>query len=240
MKSKKIIIALLTGRGNNTLKDKNILPVLGKPLLHYPATAAKRSRYIDDFFVSSDDDKILDAAAEVGYRKIKRPDEYARPDSLHIDAILHALAEMKAASLHPDILVVLLANSVTVKTDWIDGCIDEILNDDNISSVVPVNLIQDYHPYRAKKLNADGFLEPYFDFSKEKVSTNRQDLPHNYFLCHNFWVLNVGRSLFSENGQPPWTFMGDRIKPYVVDETFDVHDRNDLELSERWLRENPD
>ena len=28
------IVALLTGRGNNTLKDKNVLPVLGKPLLY--------------------------------------------------------------------------------------------------------------------------------------------------------------------------------------------------------------
>ena len=28
------IAALLTGRGNNTLKDKNVLPVLGKPLLY--------------------------------------------------------------------------------------------------------------------------------------------------------------------------------------------------------------
>ena len=35
------IVALLTGRGNNTLRDKNVLPVLGKPLLYYPAMAAR-------------------------------------------------------------------------------------------------------------------------------------------------------------------------------------------------------
>ena len=35
------IVALLTGRGNNTLKDKNVLPVLGRPLCQYPAMAAK-------------------------------------------------------------------------------------------------------------------------------------------------------------------------------------------------------
>ena len=53
------IAALLTGRGNNTLKDKNVLPVLGKPLLYYPAIAAKTCNLITDFYVSSDDEKIL-------------------------------------------------------------------------------------------------------------------------------------------------------------------------------------
>ena len=53
----KKIVALLTGRGNNTLKDKNVLPVLGKPLLYYPAMAAKTCSLITDFYVSSDDEK---------------------------------------------------------------------------------------------------------------------------------------------------------------------------------------
>ena len=30
------VTALLTGRGNNTLKDKNILDILGHPVLYYP------------------------------------------------------------------------------------------------------------------------------------------------------------------------------------------------------------
>ena len=44
------IAALIIGRGNNTLKDKNIRPVLGRPLLHWPALAAKNSKKINHFF----------------------------------------------------------------------------------------------------------------------------------------------------------------------------------------------
>ena len=56
------VAALLTGRGNNTMKDKNVRLVLGKPLLYYPAMAAKSCDLITDFYVSSDDEKILNAA----------------------------------------------------------------------------------------------------------------------------------------------------------------------------------
>lgn len=59
------IAALLTGRGNNTLKDKNVLPVLGKPLLYYPAMAAKTCNLITDFYVSSDDEKIYNPQIQI-------------------------------------------------------------------------------------------------------------------------------------------------------------------------------
>ena len=50
------IAALLTGRGNNTLRNKNILKVLGKPLLSYPCLAAKKSKYINSFWTGNTDD----------------------------------------------------------------------------------------------------------------------------------------------------------------------------------------
>lgn len=231
------IAALLTGRGNNTLKDKNILPVFGKPLLFYPAMAAKQVNLITDFFVSSDDPKILDAAAEVGYTKIVRPEEFARPDSQHVDVIDHALEEMDKLGVKPDILVVLLANTVMVKTEWVRDCIQGILDNPSITTMAPVYREMDHHPYRAKQLNSDGMLVPFFDFSKNKVSTNRQDLPACYFLCHNFWVLNL-KAINREIGLAPWTFMGDVVKPYEVEEAFDVHTMDDIRICENWLVEN--
>lgn len=235
-----VIVSLLTGRGNNTLRDKNILPVAGKPLLYYPATAAKKSQYIKHFFVSSDDDKILDIAANIGYEKIKRPVELARPDSPHVDCIVHALQIMEEKNIRPTILLVLLANCATTKTKWINESIEMIINNPEISAVVPVIQDQDHHPYRAKRLDDQGFLQPHFDFNKENISTNRQDLKPNFFLCHNFWVLHVIKSINDSEGQAPWKFMGHKIKPYPVTETFDVHDRNDLVRTEQWLVDNED
>ena len=60
------ISALLTGRGNNSLQDKNILDVLGHAVLYYPAHAARQSRYITEWYCSSDDEKILREAEKEG------------------------------------------------------------------------------------------------------------------------------------------------------------------------------
>lgn len=230
------ITALLTGRGNNTLKDKNVLPVLGKPLLYYPAMAAKNCKLITDFYVSSDDTKILNAASECGYKKIVRPDELALPTAQHIDAIKHALGIMKKDGVEPDILVVLLANSGIVKTEWIEESINNLIENPKLSASCPVLLEMDNHPYRSKRLREDGCLDTWFDFKGKNISTNRQDLPLNYVLCHNFWTLNLKNSLYStEEGQQPWTFMGNNIKPIVVEESFDVHDEDDLKKTERWI-----
>ena len=234
------IVALLTGRGNNTLKDKNVLPVLGKPLLYYPAMAAKSCSLITDFYVSSDDDKILDAAAACGYKKIRRPDELALPTAQHKDVIVHALKVMKEEGIEPDILIVLLANSAIVKTEWIEDSIKMLQDNSELSAAVPVILEMDNHPYRSKRLRSDGCLDTWFDFKGKSISTNRQDLPMNFVLCHNFWTLRLSNSLYSKDeGQQPWTFMGNNIKPIIVQESFDVHDEEDLLKTEKWiLKEN--
>ena len=158
------VFCLLTGRGNNTLKDKNIIPVLGKPLLSYPARAARQAIGAENLFVSSDDDAILEAAAEEGFRKIRRPKEISGPTAKHIDAITHGLEFIRRdTGVSVDILVVMLANSATVKSEWIAKGIAWIREDPSISAVVPAYVEQDHHPYRAKQLNSDGFLVPYFD-----------------------------------------------------------------------------
>jgi CMP-N,N'-diacetyllegionaminic acid synthase len=232
------IVALLTGRGGSNLKDKNILEVCGRPLLVYPSGAAKQSSKIHDFYVSSDDEKIISVAHQLGFKKIKRPENLAKPDAKHVDVLLHALEAMENQGVVPDILVVVLANSVCVKTEWIDQCIDEIQKDPSISAVVPVVEDLDHHPFRAKRRREDGLLESFFDFEGREISSNRQELGGCFFLCHNFWVLNVKSSVFSGKGQPPWGFMGGRVKPFEVEWSIDVHTEEDLVRSEHWVKQN--
>lgn len=230
------VTALLTGRGNNTLKDKNVLDVFGKPVLYYPAFAGSNCKYVTAKYCSSDDEKILAAAEKYGnYKRIVRPPELALPTSQHIDCIMHALRVMENAVDLPDILVVLLANNITVKAEWIDDCVQRMIEDPSISAVVPVYCDNDHHPLRAKTINKDGLLEMYEKGSAGEVSTNRQDLTPCYFLSHNFWVLSVPFLMSGEEGQQPWGFMGNNIVPYIIDKSIDIHDELDLACARAWL-----
>lgn len=239
-KEKTKICALITGRGNNTLVDKNIREVLGKPLLSYGASEAKKIKDISSFFVSSEDKKILDIASSEGYVKIIRPPELALPTSDHVECLIHAINVMKKDhDVHPDILVVILANCATIKQSWIEESIKIILENKDATSVIPVQKNNDHHPYRAKKINKNGYLDTFLNLEKRVVTSNRQGMEANYFACHNFWVLNLNnmKEDLSE-GQLPWPFMGNKIIPYIVEYSLDVHHEEDLYLTEAWLRKN--
>lgn len=231
------INVLLTGRGNNTLKDKNILDVLGHPVMYYPANACKVSKYVDNLYCSSDDDSILNIAKKIGYEPIKRPKELALPTAQHIDCIIHGLNYMNKKNDLPDILVVALANNVTIKSKWVDDCIEIMKNDMGISAVVPVYQDNDHHPLRAKRIDCNGNIQTY-EKIEGKVSTNRQELEPCYFISHNIWVLNVEKLLNDKEGQAPWSFMGNNIKPYIIDESLDIHQKTDLYLAKEWIINN--
>lgn len=96
----------------------------------------------------------------------------------------------------------------------------------------------DHHPLRAKTINNDGTLEMYEKNSSGKVSTNRQDLPSCLFLSHNFWVLRVDYLKSGKEGQQPWGFMGDKIVPYEIDESIDIHKDVDLLIAKNWIENN--
>src|SRR5690606_1626737 len=103
------IVSLLIGRSGSTLQNKNILPVHGIPLLHYPAAAARRSAYVGRYFCSSDCSKILDLAMKAGFKPIQRPSELSAPTAQSSDVVDHALSLIVAEEAC-DVLVVQHAN----------------------------------------------------------------------------------------------------------------------------------
>ncbi|PSJ41683.1 acylneuraminate cytidylyltransferase family protein [Allosphingosinicella deserti] len=228
------IAALMIGRGGSSLKDKNILPVLGVPLLHWAAGAARRSRHITRFYVSSDCDRILETAAAAGYVPISRPPELATATAQSTDAVRHAFPIMERDG-PVDILVVQHANVGTITEQQIDACIALLLAHPEATAVVPAHQQPEYHPMRAKRLRSDGSLEP---FVPGDVSANRQDLPTAFFFDHSFWVLRGRQAIFDPEGQAPWPCMGSRILPFETEGCKDVHDPADLETTAVWITAN--
>ena len=226
-----IISAILTARKNSNLKDKNLRKVNNKPCVYYPIKAAKSIRQIKYFYVSSDCKKLLKYSSGYGYEKILRPKNLALSNTAHKDVISHALNFMKKKKIIPDIVLILLGNAPIIKSSWISKAI-RLMKKSKCSAVVPVIEDNDKHPMRAKKI-VNGYLKGYFN--KKKIPTNRQELDKNYFLCHNFWLINV-KDFYKNNGEAPWNFMGKKVKGYVVDKSIDIHKFEDIIMAKHILK----
>ena len=86
-------IALITARGGSKgIPRKNILPFAGKPLIHWTIEAAKKSKYIDLIFVSTDDQEIAEVSRKAGaFVPFLRPSYLANDFSPSIDTVIHTL-----------------------------------------------------------------------------------------------------------------------------------------------------
>lgn len=230
----KKIVSLMIGRGGSSLKNKNILPVLGVPLLHWGCSAAKRSRHIGRYYVSSDCAEILSVAESAGYTALLRPDYLASDTAQSCDAVRHALDIIEADG-DVDILVVQHANVGTITEKQIDDCIDLLIDSPGASAVVPSHEMPEYHPYRGKGVDVNGYLQPFSSPQGGSASANRQELPVCLFFDHSFWVLRGRSAVFDPKGQKPWDCMGRNILAYKTQGCFDVHTLDDIKKTELWL-----
>lgn len=237
MKKSPNVIALLCGRGGSqSVKDKNLYPVLGRPMLVYPLLAAKRSRTIDKVFISTDSIRMQEIAAAHGAHVIDRPPHLATATAQHVDTLIHALDVIRARGETIDFLVVLMCNCATLREGVIDECVEKLIADENADSCVTGYIENDHHPYRVKKMSASGYLTTWIDLKSEEVSTNRQDLPACYILDHAIWVLRTS-TCFPPNGQKPWTFMGNNICFVDNHGSCDIHSYEDIQYTEQYLKE---
>jgi len=91
MKNNKVVAIILARGGSKGIPRKNVLEFCGHPLVAWSVMQAKNTPEIDEVYISSDSDEILEIAQSYGAQVIKRPDEYATDTAKSEEAILHAL-----------------------------------------------------------------------------------------------------------------------------------------------------
>ena len=90
------ILAIIPARGGSLgLKNKNMYPLNGRPLLFYTLDAAKNAKLIDRIVVSSDSKKILNFSKQNLVEVIKRPKKISGSKSTTQEAIIHSLNFLK-------------------------------------------------------------------------------------------------------------------------------------------------
>ena len=238
-------VALLTARKGSKLKDKCFLKLNGKEFINYVIEESKKTSQINEFYCSSDSEEILKLAKNENFDPIIRPPELASDEASHVDVIKHFIDQYKLKNKKIDLLIVLLGNAPIIFSEWLNEAINWIKKKPECTAVVPVYEYSDHSPYRSKLINGEGNLVNMNNLIvSEKLSTNRQLLPPTYFLCHNFWVLNIKswQDCIPPLGHPPWDFMGLNVKPILVPKSHDIHEIEDVYICEQvlnWYEKNP-
>lgn len=136
------ITAIIPARGGSKrLKDKNIYPIWGKPMLYWAVTACRQSRYEINVWVSTDSQEIADVAKSCWARVIMRDESTSNDSCFKQAAIRDAARKIDELDGKSDIYISLQPNSPEIKSYDIDNGINMLLSKkkDEIISANPDN-----------------------------------------------------------------------------------------------------
>ena len=210
-----MILGITPARGGSKgIKRKNIKPIAGKPLIAWTIEAAKQSRLIDRFVVSTEDAEIAKVARAYGAEVLDRPAELATDEATTMDVLQHALQ-----SIPCDTVVLLQATTPIRPPGLIDECIGDFLK----------------HQYDSL---VTGFICKYVEYGKDvELSSDgkelrRQDVPGFFYDDGNIYIMKA--DLLKKGDR-----YGKRIgyKHTNRFENIDIDEEFDFWLAERVLQE---
>ena len=179
--NKKILGVILARGGSKQIPKKNIALLNNIPLIAYTIVEAKKSKYISDLVVSSDDDEIRKVSVQFGAEApFKRPDHLSGDTAKPVECDLHATKFMeKKNNMKYDYVVELLCTNPFKTSFDIDEAIKMQIKSD-ADSVIGVMRLDDHHPIRIKKIE-NGYIR---DFCvEEELESRRQDLCRKICRC---------------------------------------------------------
>ncbi|WDP89721.1 MAG: acylneuraminate cytidylyltransferase family protein [Desulfobacter sp.] len=108
-------VAVIPARGGSKrLPRKNILDILGRPMLSYPVGTAIASGLFDQVIVSTEDEEIAGIAESFGARVMERPAELARDRSTVVQVCTHVLDTLEKEGDFPDYFCCIYATALFI------------------------------------------------------------------------------------------------------------------------------
>ncbi len=211
------ILAIIPARGGSKgIPRKNIKKLNGKPLIYYSIDAAKKSKLITDFIVSTDDLEIKEISESYGALvPFIRPKDLSNDKALAVPTIKHSLIYCEQMNNYKYDYVVMLQPTAPLRThNDIDKCLEKLIKNDadGIISIVDVG---NYHPYKMKKINNDEKLIDFINSGLENPP--RQSLPSVFIV--NGAVYATKRDVFFNYN----TFKGKTCLPFIMPKSRSVN-----------------
>lgn len=235
-------VAIVTARGEPPGRiNKNLLPVLGQPMVQYPIKAAQAARRVGEVWVSPDGEGVAEAAREAGAKVIPDGDperdargDHSRPADSgdHGAQIKRAVEYVDAQVADLENVVVLLGSTVYLDGEIIDLALGLLADRKDLDSVMTVWEAEDDHPHRALQLSGDGLIE---HFGGTRSAPGPE--PRAYYYDQGLWAFRKA-TVQRHDGPSPWWWLGKRVhpivRPWVTGRS--LHGPIDVFFSEHWVQ----
>lgn len=171
-----MILGVIPARaGSKSIKDKNIRPLNGQPLMSWTIKAGLACKAIDKLIVSTDSQAYGDVAKKFGAEVLMRPAELATDDSPMISVLQHALKTYPET----ETLALLDPTSPLRLVSDINDCLEKLKLPDTDSVVTVCEA--EHNPYYVMAGVKDDYLQ-YPLVKPETAIHRRQDAPKVYRL----------------------------------------------------------
>lgn len=228
-------IAIVPARqGSKGLPGKNLRSFLGRPLVEWSILQALNAKNVGTVIVSSDDDRVLKIARELGAIAVTRPTYLASDSSPVGEALIHSLEE--SSLVEDDVTVVMLEPTSPLRPR---GFIDESLEKywtSGLDSAVSLGKTESQHPLFSVVLDGNSIVSRSDGGSLTYL--RRQDVPDVYFLDGSFYAtrlkhLRISGQMYSERT------LGIPVEKWQQIEIDDIDDFRVAEslgrMYEQWL-----
>ncbi|MEM8970673.1 MAG: acylneuraminate cytidylyltransferase family protein [Pseudomonadota bacterium] len=225
------MIAIVPARGGSKgLVGKNVLPLAGKPLIHYTLECAIASNAISRVIVTTDSEEIANAARQIKGVEVPflRPPELASDTAQAADVYLHAADWLRHNEKTFDAEVCGLLPTAPLRApEDVDACID-LYMERSAHVVLGVSLAKPASWQQT--MDGNGQLRPIPQIANS--IDNRQSFGNAVAPNGSVYVLNVDALRATR------TYFGARTFGYLMpaDRSIDIDGEDDLRIADALLK----
>lgn len=174
--------------GSKGVKNKNLLELLGKPLIAHSILQAKKSNLFDVIAVSSDSVEIIEVAKEYGADYvIKRPDELATDMAAKLPVIQHCVRQVEQLSkMKFDTITDIDATSPLRTIEDLENAVTMFEKNNYATNLISAAPARRSPYFNLIEEGTDGYVR----LSKplDKTIVRRQDAPKTYDMNASIYI----------------------------------------------------
>jgi len=171
------IIGIIPARGGSkSIPNKNIKLLGGKPLMKYTIDAAYDSKLLRDFYISSENEKILALAKNFRVKTILRPTNLAEDSTPMVPVLKHAINYLEPKIGKIEMIILLQPTTPFKLGKDIDDAI-KLLQNTGADSIISISKATNGHPAWMYYLKGNKVVPLWGEEYKFK---RRQELPPLY------------------------------------------------------------